>query len=91
MVIKNSTLFSNMPVMYANTLYKRDFIEECFKVICTFYEHCNNFEVSRIYPRIPKYINEKNIYLRKIIFYAELLDNNSRLRNWIWKLELYSL
>lgn len=56
---ENGAVFSHMAVMYSNALYQRGFIEEGFKVIDTLYKHCNNFEVSRIYPGIPEYINKK--------------------------------
>ncbi len=56
---ENGAVFSHMAIMYANALYQRGFAKEGFKVIDTLYSHCNNFEVSRIYPGIPEYINEK--------------------------------
>ena len=48
-----------MAIMYANALYKRGFAKEGFKVIDTIYKHCSDFEISRIYPGIPEYINSK--------------------------------
>ena len=45
--------------MYANALYQRGFIKEGFKVIQALYEHCSDFEKSRIYPGVPEYINGK--------------------------------
>lgn len=56
---ENGAVFSHMAIMYANALYQRGFVKEGFKVIDTLYTHCNNFEVSRIYPGVPEYINEK--------------------------------
>lgn len=56
---ENGAVFSHMAIMYANALYQRGFAKEGFKAIDTLYSHCNNFEVSRIYPGIPEYINEK--------------------------------
>ncbi|MCD2346199.1 GH36-type glycosyl hydrolase domain-containing protein [Clostridium guangxiense] len=56
---ENGAVFSHMAIMYANALYKRGFAKEGFKVIDTLYNHCNNFDVSRIYPGVPEYINEK--------------------------------
>jgi len=56
---ENGAVFSHMAIMYANALYQRGFAEEGFKVIDTLYNHCNNFEVSRIYPGVPEYINQK--------------------------------
>ena len=56
---ENGAVFSHMDIMYANALYQRGFVHEGFKVIDTLYSHCNNFDVSRIYPGVPEYINEK--------------------------------
>jgi len=56
---ENGSVFSHMATMYANALYQRGFVHEGFKVIDTLYSHCNNFDVSRIYPGVPEYINEK--------------------------------
>jgi Cellobiose phosphorylase len=56
---ENGAVFSHMAIMYANALYQRGFVKEGFKVIDTLYNQCNNFEVSRIYPGVPEYINEK--------------------------------
>lgn len=56
---ENGAVFSHMAIMYANALYQRGFIKEGFKVIQALYEHCSDFEKSRIYPGVPEYINEK--------------------------------
>ena len=56
---ENGAVFSHMAIMYANALYKRGFVKEGFKVIDTLYKHCSDFEMSRIYPGIPEYINSK--------------------------------
>lgn len=56
---ENGAVFSHMAIMYANALYKRGFVKEGFKVIETLYSHCNKFEISRIYPGVPEYINAK--------------------------------
>ncbi|WP_347707971.1 hypothetical protein [Clostridium sp. C2-6-12] len=56
---ENGALFSHMAIMYANALYQRGYALEGFKVIDTLYSHCNNFDISRIYPGIPEYINER--------------------------------
>lgn len=55
---ENGAVFSHMAVMYANALYQRGFAKEGFKVIDSLYNHCINFDVSRVYPGIPEYINE---------------------------------
>ncbi|WP_270566574.1 GH36-type glycosyl hydrolase domain-containing protein [Clostridium beijerinckii] len=56
---ENGAVFSHMAIMYANALYQRGFAFEGFKVIDTLYSHCNNFDISRIYPGVPEYINER--------------------------------
>ena len=53
---ENGAVFSHMAIMYAN---KRGFVEEGFKVIDSLYSHCNKFEISRIYPGVPEYINSR--------------------------------
>jgi cellobiose phosphorylase len=56
---ENGAMFSHMAVMYANALYQRGFVAEGFKVLNDLYQHCQNFEVSRIYPGLPEYINAR--------------------------------
>lgn len=56
---ENGAMFSHMTVMYANALYKRGFVREGHKVLDSLYTLSTNFEVSRIYPGIPEYINEQ--------------------------------
>ena len=56
---ENGAMFSHMAVMYANALYKRGFVKEGYKVWNSIYQHCIDFEKSRIYPGIPEYINER--------------------------------
>lgn len=56
---ENGAVFSHMAVMYANALYSRGYSEAGFKVIDTLFEHCGDFEKSRIYPGIPEYIDAK--------------------------------
>ncbi|CAG0937102.1 cellobiose phosphorylase [Thermoflexales bacterium] len=56
---ENGAMFSHMAVMYANALYQRGFIVEGFKVLNELYQHCQNFEVSRIYPGLPEYISAR--------------------------------
>lgn len=61
---ENGAVFSHMAVMYANALYQRGFVAEGYKVISSLYDHCMNFEKSRIYPGIPEYIggNGRGLY-----------------------------
>lgn len=56
---ENGAVFCHMATMFANTLYKRGFAAEGFKAINTLYKHCDNTPVSRIYPGVPEYINER--------------------------------
>ncbi|WP_160680170.1 cellobiose phosphorylase [Clostridium sp. C8-1-8] len=55
---ENGAMFSHMTIMYINALYKRGFVKEGFEIIDMIYNHCTNFEKSRILPGIPEYINE---------------------------------
>ena len=56
---ENGAVFCHMAIMYANALYKQNFIKEGHKVIDTLYKHCIDFEKSRIYPGVPEYINDR--------------------------------
>lgn len=56
---ENGAVFSHMTVMYANALYKRGFVKEGYKSIATLYKQVCNAEVSKIYPGIPEYFNDK--------------------------------
>jgi cellobiose phosphorylase len=53
---ENGSVFSHMVAMYANALYQRGFVPEGFKAIQTLYQHCSDFDKSKIYPGIPEYI-----------------------------------
>ncbi len=56
---ENGAMFSHMTVMYANALYKRGYVKEGRKVLDSLYSLSANFELSRMYPGIPEYINEQ--------------------------------
>jgi cellobiose phosphorylase len=56
---ENGAMFSHMAVMYANALYRRGLIDEGYKVLNGLYQHCQNFEVSRMYPGLPEYITPR--------------------------------
>lgn len=56
---ENGAVFSHMTTMYANALYRRGFIEEGYRAIHTLYEQAADFDVSRIYPGIPEYFNDR--------------------------------
>ena len=56
---ENGAVFSHMTTMYANALYGRGKSKEAYKVLNTLFEHCDNFERSKIYPGVPEYIDAK--------------------------------
>ena len=56
---ENGAVFSHMATMYANALYQRGFAKEGYKALHALYAQTANFEVSRIYPGIPEYFNDK--------------------------------
>ncbi|MFN2364754.1 MAG: GH36-type glycosyl hydrolase domain-containing protein, partial [Halarsenatibacteraceae bacterium] len=56
---ENGAMFSHMAVMYSNALYKQGFASAGHGVIDSIYQHCRDFETSRIYPGIPEYINQR--------------------------------
>ena len=56
---ENGAVFAHMAVMYANALYSRGFAKEGFKVIDTLYRHCNDYNLSSIYPGVPEYVNQR--------------------------------
>jgi cellobiose phosphorylase len=56
---ENGAMFSHMAVMYANALYQRGFVAEGHRVLNELYQHCQNFEVSRLYPGLPEYISAR--------------------------------
>lgn len=56
---ENGAVFSHMTTMYANALYRRGFAKEGWRALHTLYEQAADFEVSRIYPGIPEYFNDR--------------------------------
>lgn len=56
---ENGAMFSHMTVMYGNALYKRGYVREGHRVLDSLYRLSANFEISRMYPGIPEYINEQ--------------------------------
>ncbi len=56
---ENGAMFSHMAVMFANALYQRGFVETANQIIADIYRHCRNFEISRMYPGIPEYVNAR--------------------------------
>lgn len=55
---ENGAMFSHMAIMYGNALYKRGFVEEGHELVDKLFNHCYDFDQSRIYPSIPEYINQ---------------------------------
>lgn len=56
---ENGAVFSHMATMYANALYQRGFAKEGYKVINALYKHCNDYNLSSIYPGVPEYVNQR--------------------------------
>lgn len=56
---ENGAVFCHMAVMYAYALYQRGFAREGCRVVKSLYDQCMDFEVSRVYPGIPEYFNER--------------------------------
>jgi cellobiose phosphorylase len=56
---ENGAMFSHMAVMYANALYKRDFVREGYRVLEGIYQHSQDFAVSRMYPGLPEYVTPR--------------------------------
>ena len=56
---ENGAMFTHMAVMYANALYKRDFVREGYRVLDGIYQQSQNFASSRMYPGLPEYITPR--------------------------------
>lgn len=56
---ENGAVFAHMATMYANALYSRGFAKEGYKVIKTLYKHCNDYNLSNIYPGVPEYVSQR--------------------------------
>ncbi len=56
---ENGAMFSHMAIMYGNALYRRGFVKEGYELISDLFNHCSNFDVSRIYPSVPEYVSER--------------------------------
>ncbi len=56
---ENGAMFSHMAVMYANALYQRGFVQEGCQVLEGIYRQSTDFKVSRMYPGIPEYFNNR--------------------------------
>ena len=56
---ENGAMFSHMAVMYASALYRRGFARQAYEVLNHIYQQSANFQVSRMYPGIPEYFNNR--------------------------------
>lgn len=56
---ENGAVFSHMATMFGNALYTRGEPKAAYKVLYSLFDHCNNFEKSRIYPGVPEYIDAR--------------------------------
>lgn len=56
---ENGAVFSHMAVMYGNALYQQGFATQGFQSLNSLYQQAANTEVSKIYPGIPEYFNER--------------------------------
>jgi cellobiose phosphorylase len=56
---ENGAVFSHMTTMLGNALYQRNESDLAYNVIASLYEHCRDFESSKIYPGIPEYFDPK--------------------------------
>ena len=55
---ENGAFFSHMNVMFANALYRQDFIKEASQVMDSIYNMAVD-EAAKIYPLIPEYFNQQ--------------------------------
>jgi cellobiose phosphorylase len=56
---ENGAMFSHMAVMYANALYQHGLAREGWRVLESIYQQSQDFSVSRMYPGIPEYFNDR--------------------------------
>jgi len=56
---ENGSMFGHMALMFAYALYERRESEYAHKITQGIYNHCINFDVSRMYPGIPEYFNQQ--------------------------------
>jgi cellobiose phosphorylase len=61
---ENGAVFSHMAVMFGNALYRRNASREGYGALISLFDHCDDFEKSKIYPGIPEYIdaNGRGVY-----------------------------
>lgn len=58
---ENGAVFSHMAVMYANSLYKRNFVDAGYKVLNTIKESVCDYERSKMLPGIPEYFDTNGV------------------------------
>jgi len=56
---ENGAMFSHMAVMYASALYRRGFARQAYEVLNHIYQQSAKLQVSRMYPGIPEYFNNR--------------------------------
>jgi len=56
---ENGAMFSHMAVMYAYALYERGFATQAFQILKYIYKQSTNFAISRMYPGIPEYFDDR--------------------------------
>jgi cellobiose phosphorylase len=56
---ENGAMFSHMAVMYAYALYERGFARQAFQILNQIYKQSTHFVVSRMYPGIPEYFDDR--------------------------------
>jgi cellobiose phosphorylase len=54
---ENGAMFSHMAVMYAYALFERGLSSQARKLLDDLYQHCQNFQISRMYPGLPEYLD----------------------------------
>lgn len=56
---ENGAVFSHMATMFGNALYRRNASREGYQALMSLFNHCSDFEKSRIYPGIPEYVDAR--------------------------------
>ena len=56
---ENGAVFSHMATMFGNALYRRNASKEACQALLSLFDHCSDFEKSRIYPGIPEYVDAR--------------------------------
>ena len=56
---ENGAIFSHMAVMYAYALYQAGLADQAWQVLDGLYQQSQDFSISRMYPGIPEYFNDR--------------------------------